>query len=344
MVTISSGLWWDHSKSAALAATITLSTNSSNFLLSALALLVTIAGASAWNITAFILHAVKSRRGDGPVHAVDLMHQVSLRNSGSAINTLWESIKVHRAWSKTKPRHLARKTASVAFPALVVWAGFAVAAIFTSNVANKSYGSTIARLEEQNCGFWEFNQTTLGGLLASQDKATNDTTQARNYVSNFYVNTAKSSVAQSPFVQLSLPTIVNNKAPCPLPASRLCLLGRNAAYSMSTPPLDSHEMLGINASPKDRVTIQINATCSPIGTGEYVVNSVINNATAVSFFLGPILNNTVNTTYQYSYHVKVADVGYKLEYVYYFAFVSLAVALAVFFVLPTLRHKCPSCN
>ena len=56
MVAIATGLWWDYSKPSVLAATITLPVDSGSILLSGLTLLISVAGASCWNIVAFLLH------------------------------------------------------------------------------------------------------------------------------------------------------------------------------------------------------------------------------------------------------------------------------------------------
>ena len=56
MVAIATGPWWDHSKPPLLAATITLPVDSGRILLSGLTILVGVAGASFWNIVAFLLH------------------------------------------------------------------------------------------------------------------------------------------------------------------------------------------------------------------------------------------------------------------------------------------------
>lgn len=312
MVAIESGLWWDHSKPAAYAATLTLSTSSSNYLLSVLALLITLAGASAWSITSFVLHAIKTRDEAQPAHGVHLMHQVLLRNSGGAVSTLWQSVKIHLAWSKQNPPHLLKRTSTVAAPAFLVWAGFALAAVFASNVANKSYGSTIARIAEDNCGLWVYDNTTIDGQVAALTKRVNDTLQARSYVSNFYANTSKSSSARSSFVQAALPYDVSAAAPCPIPASQRCLLGANAAYRMYTPLLDSHVRLGVNARPKDRVSVQINATCSPVSTKAYNDVVVDGNDTFVEYYMGRTSGGQINTTYRYNMFARYSGIGYLI--------------------------------
>lgn len=338
MVAIATGVWWDYSKSSTSSATLTLSTTSSNYLLSALAFLVTLAGTSAWNMMAFLLHWLKTRQTtDSPTHVIDLMHQVSLRNSAGSISTLWEAIKIHRAWSSSSskrqsglenrdqnkqqqhspspPPQLLKKTCMVAVPALLVWVVFAIAAVFTSNVANsKGYGTPIiARLQPQNCGFWNFNTTTSDGYAASLMKKVNDTTQARSYVTNFYANTSKASPARSLFITSALPYNVSTVAPCPVPAAKRCLGGPNSAFEMTSAALDSHTMLGVNAQPSDRVTIQIKVTCSPVGVGSFAKQSNINDSLFLDLSLGSVGNASTNVTYRHKVDAERTGVGYMIS-------------------------------
>ncbi|KAI7760897.1 hypothetical protein LZL87_008109 [Fusarium oxysporum] len=297
MVAIASGLWWDHSKTTILAATLTLPLNYSNLLLSGLTILVTIAGSSFWNIVAFVLHDWKAK-SENP-SALDLQQQVSLRNSAGATQTLWEAFKIHKAWSKTCKKPIVKQTCSVAIPALLVSAGFAIAALFTSRVANKAYSTVVARAQPNNCGFWFFNTTgkdVLPALSAMGAKGQNDTRRARSHVANFYANTS-SSAARSIFIRPTLPYDISSSAPCPIPAHDRCILGPNKAFSITSAFLDSHEMLGINAKFEDRVSIQLSLTCSPVYTDDLVQETRNEDGAFMEFFLGPIHGMT-NYTYR----------------------------------------------
>ncbi|KAH7211378.1 hypothetical protein DER44DRAFT_859564 [Fusarium oxysporum] len=297
MVAIASGLWWDHSKTTILAATLTLPLNYSNLLLSGLTILVTIAGSSFWNIVAFFLHDWKAKSEDPS--ALDLQQQVSLRNSAGATQTLWEAFKIHNAWSKKCKRPIVKQTCSVAIPALLVSAGFAIAALFTSRVANKAYSTVVARVQPNNCGFWFFNTTgkdDLPALSAMGAKGQNDTRRARSHVANFYANTS-SSAAPSIFVRPTLPYDISSSAPCPIPAHDRCILGPNKAFSITSAFLDSHEMLGINAKFEDRVSIQLSLTCSPVHTDDLIQETRNEDGAYMEFFLGPIHDMT-NYTYR----------------------------------------------
>ncbi|KAM3538620.1 hypothetical protein ARSEF1564_008467 [Beauveria bassiana] len=312
MVAVASGLWWDYSKSSDSAATLTLSLNSGNLLLSALVFLVTVAGKCTWNITAFILHFFKTRHGKEPASAIDLAHQVTLRNSGGSLNTLFEILKIHKAWSTHRPPQLLKKTCTIAIPALVMAIAFAVAPVLTSRVANKAYGTSVARLKENNCGFWRFNTTTDLGFAAALSKNVNDTSLARNYVRNFYASTSESLTARSLFVRDKLPYNVSTTADCPIPAAHRCRPGPKTAYRVATALLDSHKMLGINAKASDRVRVQINVTCSPVTPRDHVQVSEVNNASFLDFFLGEISDGSSNITYRYNIATERSGVGYMI--------------------------------
>nr|RBQ94700.1 hypothetical protein FVER53263_07735 [Fusarium verticillioides] len=313
MVAIASGLWWDHSKTTILAATLTLPLDYSNLLLSGLTILVTIAGSSFWNILSFALHNWKAR-SENP-SALDLQHQVSLRNSAGATQTLWEALKIHRAWSKNSKRPIVKQTCSVAVPALIVSAGFAAAALFTSRVANKSYSTVVARVQPSNCGFWFFNTTgkdDLPALSAMGAKGQNDTRRARSHVANFYANTS-SSTAPSVFIRPTLPYDISSSAPCPIPAQERCIPGPNQAFRITSAFLDSHEMLGINAKFEDRVSIQLSLTCSPVHTDDLVQEIQNEDGAFMEFFLGPIFGLT---DYTYRYNKAIGNktgIGYLIQ-------------------------------
>ncbi|KAK4122214.1 hypothetical protein N657DRAFT_664830 [Parathielavia appendiculata] len=266
MVAIATGLWWDYSRPAVQAATLTLPSDLGNVLLSGLTVLVTVAGVSFWNIAAFVLHSLRVLPGSGPVSVLSLQHRVILRNSPGAIGTAWEAVKIYLAWYSTRPPRLFMRTIAIVVPALIISAGFAIAAVFVSHVASRANGFVIARAQPENCGFWWFDRNNIDGVTAGRIKQANDTLLARTYVANFYANTTTSSTARSIFVQPALPYTTNPSAPCPIPASERCILGPNAAFGMKTAILDSQESLGINARAEDRVGVEISVTCSQVST------------------------------------------------------------------------------
>ena len=304
MVDIATGLWRDHTKPAVLAVTLTLSVDHGNLLLAVLAVLVTVAGVSFWNIVAFALYTWKTR--NKLVSPLDIQHRVNLCNNRGAISSAWEEAsKLHYAWSAKRLPKLISKTSTIVVPAILVWVAFAAAAILSSRVANKSYGTVIVRVQEHNCGIWKFDTTTAEGMTAYLNKKTTDTTQARTYVSNFYANSS-STLARSAFVRPTLPYTTNTTAACPLVNISRCILGPTAAFSMTTDLLDSHDILGINADPEDRVTLQKHVTCAQMRAGDLVnISYLTKNETTYTlreYHFGPTVGGETNYTETYLYN------------------------------------------
>ncbi|KAK4102384.1 hypothetical protein N658DRAFT_485216 [Parathielavia hyrcaniae] len=294
MSEIATGVWQDHSKPGVFAWTLTLTISHGNILLSGLALLVTLAGASFWNITAFVLHSWKSANGD-TMHALDLQQRVVLRNSRTSLSTVWSLLKLHHAWSGAdrpgRSRRRRAQTCALVAPAVLVWAGFVAAAIFTACLANRADGTVVAPVKAGDCGVWRYESAALL-TGAAHFRAASDTTAARSYVSAFYRNQSSfasgSSATRSRFVQPSLPIHTTKTAACPIPARDRCVLGEDGAFGMTTGLLDSHEMLGINAAPKDRVALQLSVTCSPVSVRDFVQWVLMNDnrTTMLAFFVG----------------------------------------------------------
>ena len=313
MVAVATGLWRDHTRSDAFSWTITLPVAHGYVLLSSLALLVTIARTSFWNVTAFFFHAGMARSDvDSPV---GLQHRVVLRNSQGSAGAAWEFVKICLAWPKTGSSRLLTRTAQLAIPAAVIWLGFAIATIFTPRIATKSYGSVVARALPGRCGFRSF--VADDGFGPVFKTVATDTAQARSYASNFYAGRGPSwSAVQPVFVKPSLPYTTSESAPCPLPAASRCLLGENTAYSMTTGLLDSHEMLGINAPADDRVTLQLSVTCSLLDTRGLVEEVSFKNDTVLAFNIGRVeavaVSGSVfaNRTYVYNTQTAISDATY----------------------------------
>lgn len=297
MAEVATGLWYDYSQSSVLRATLTLSVGNANYLLSALTFLVTLAAASFWNITAFVLHHLKV--GKTEPDDVDLQHRVLLRNPAPASGSIISLVKVHWAWRGKNRRHLLGSTCGVLLPALLILACFSAASILVSRVANKSYGGTLARLTPDTCGILLFNNdSSIDATAWRYNKVQNDTLRARAYVRDFYYGSQSSASASSLFPQATLNYSYSASAPCPFPNTSRCALGENGAFSMTTDFLDSHNALGINAQPDDRIELQISVTCSPLVVDDLLETTERDSQQFVEAFMGPVEGTNLTSTYQ----------------------------------------------
>ncbi|KAL1889642.1 hypothetical protein Sste5346_008761 [Sporothrix stenoceras] len=322
MVNAISGYWHNYAEPRVLDETVTLSLKYSGYLISGLTLAVTLAGSSFWSVLAFFLHSWRARRGDTAT-ILDLQYQASLQNTASATSTLGDAGKTMVAWRGKGVRRLFGRTLGFSLPPLLAWAGFTVAGIFVSNVANKDYSSSVVRVAPDNCGFVipdTTDTTSFAAAAAWGTKVLNDTIQGRNYMSDFYQNqTTSPIVSQSLFVQPKLPYTPNIAAACPIPAVDMCIPGHNGALSLTTPELDSQLMFGINAKREDRVTVTLSTTCSPLDHTGFVnvVDDVDGGLTATLYNLGP-LTNVSDFTYSYIDQTINTSTAYMMDSAYSF--------------------------
>ncbi|CAK7227575.1 hypothetical protein SBRCBS47491_006617 [Sporothrix bragantina] len=318
MVTAIQGFWYNYAEKRILDATVTLSLKYAGYLIAGLSTAVTLAGSSFWSICAFILHSNLARRQQD-VTALHLQHQVTLVNSGSAISAMTDGAKTMMAWWSRGIRCIFWRTISFILPPFIVWAGFVAAGVFVANVATTSYGSTVVRVKPDNCGFVTVATSSLQSLSAYGTKVLNDTYQARAYMANFYQNRTSSAAAAEPiFVTAALPYTTDAAAACPVPDVTLCTPGHNGAFSLTSLPIDSQTMLGINAKKDERVTLTMSTTCSPLDHTGFVsvVNDPETNLTEALYFLGPLNNNISNFTYSYADQLVNTSVAYLLDTVY----------------------------
>lgn len=309
MSDIAIGLWFDNSQPPVLGWTLTLRVDQGTILLSFLAFLVTIAGTSAWGLIASLLHTLLARRKNG-IDAIRLQHQVMLRNSAGALNTALDLMKSGYAWNKARSRNVWARTIYLATVALLTSALFAAASILTSRVANRGYSAILARSVERNCGIITSQSTgSHDEQTAVLNKAINDASQARNYAVNFYMNKTNTRAARSVFPVARLPSSYQTTTDCPAVNQTRCSQANDNAIEMQTELLDSHYMLGINAPPSERVSVQKKMTCAMVNVVDHMF---ITNSTIV-YDLGPALGSPM--TYTYYTNSFQDQVGYQIRYV-----------------------------
>jgi hypothetical protein len=305
------GIWRDYSSSSIITGTtLTLDVAGANYVLSALTFLVTIAGASFWNITAFVLHhfLTKKRSPDD----VDLQHRVLLRNAPTVGSSIIWLVKIHLAWSSKKRKGLWLGTLILLLPALLTFLLFSAASILTSRVANKSYAGALAPILPSACGKIQYyNDTSSAAMSWTQSKSLNDTLRARSYVREFYFGAMSSASQFSVFPRAILPYTSSYDASCPFPNTSRCSLGEDKAFSVTTKLLDSHTDLGINAPPADRIQFQMEMVCSPLDIRDRIVTSQYNSQVSDYIFLGPLIGGS-NSTYGALHEVVSTPLDYHL--------------------------------
>jgi hypothetical protein len=213
------GFWHDHTHNLISGLTLTLPVRHSNFLLATLTLAVTISSTCFWIIAAFILHQRLVRRHGRYVDAVDLQHQVILRNSTSPLASLWDLIKVHLAWRYGSARRTWRRAFPLILFTFCLWSIFSIASIFVSEVASKSYDDIRTLLNSDFCGSMEFNTSTPAGRAYQNFIMKQSTKDARTYAINWYSNSSSSLTASTVFPMETLPIDISETQDCPFDIS-----------------------------------------------------------------------------------------------------------------------------
>lgn len=215
-----------------------------------------------------------------------------------------------------------RRSLPLAFFALLNLVVFAVAGVFSSQVTKAAGDETL--VVSPNCGYWAAdNGTSQQNLFAQSSKTLNDTITAASYARTCYGG-LQDPLQCDIYTQPQIKWTTNHNASCPF-ATGVCYFSNTAAYEMDTGPIDSHDVLGINAPVRDRITYRKVTTCAPIHTRGFATQF---NATGEPgtpgrqgdvierLWYGPIVEVS-NFTFQYNEHAVMDTFGYSLTYVFY---------------------------
>lgn len=313
------GLWNDYSHNAVNRVTLTLPVQLGAYLVSALAILVSLAGTSMWVVLAYVFHQARVKH-DKPADPLHLQIQTLLRNNGSPISALRDAYSISSAWSHT-PFRAKRRLAPIIAGTLLVTVVFKVAAVFVAAIATRGEADGIVLANPTGCGSWNFNWTRLysDASLANQTgppspealvSAVNDTLNARAYAKWFYSDVQPLAVPVSIYPAKTLP-YTRKTVPCPFAGEHRCLSNDtsspNIALQLDTAILDSHSHLGINAPIGDRIQLRRVLTCAPVNTTD-LVSSFIGENGDIYFDISQLAN--FSTLLPFSPNRKVEMNGY----------------------------------
>lgn len=88
---------------------------------------------------------------------------------------------------------------------------------------------------------------------------------------------------------------------------------------MDTGPINSHDDLGIDAIPSERVTLRKVASCAPMHMKPYstIQNITIGGGDYVDEFLqlniGEFAGASGNWTFEYNLHASLVNIGYDIQ-------------------------------
>jgi hypothetical protein len=277
----------------------------------------TIVGGAVWTIAAYIIFQV--RAGGAPRTTIHHQLQVFLRNSGSALLTVWNCFQLLRAWRGAKKLHgywsAVFACGCVSLLAFAVAAGFLVASIFSSEIAT-SVGNHVL-IQSKDCGMWDVSESPTDNTLPLSNYQS--ITQNRTNIGEAYARACYHSNSTNPtsdnLVTRELTWTTNYNATCPF-RSGSRILGDTAAFAMTTDAIDSHLSLGFNAPAKDRVTYRRMTTCAPMHTANYtaLVNGTLDGERIQMFFYGNVSSEGITlNSYNISTYSIASEAGYVLS-------------------------------
>lgn len=333
-VPVRTGHWVDHSHNPVFDSYLTLTVDGTNRLVAGTAVFVTFVAGSVWSIYSFILHQYHSTKPAKDV--VDLQYRCLFRNVNSpqaamsdvlSICLTWKNYGLHkRKGRSTRAASVCRRSFAVFMPALIIFGGFIAAGVFVANIASPQNQQTRVLVQSMqdlsNCGITSFNQSILANDKFDV-KAAYDTRTAMSYSRSCYSTSPAviDSVACSLFIKPKL-NYTTERAECPFGQptqsieGTICAWnGNRAAYRVLTEKLDSHHDFGINAVPKDRLTLQKDTICSPISQNGFL--SKYNgygsqyNDSIISYNYGPA-PNIQNATFLYNTASQYDNVPFQI--------------------------------
>jgi hypothetical protein len=317
------GIWTDWSRGKTWGLTWTLCPTQATILTNALAVFVTITGIRLWTIIRYALYHLGAS-AQPAMTPTFRKTQVILRNAGSDLATAWLMFKL--GWSSAKRDNKKRSCSSYGMGlfALIYAILFWVAGVFSNKAisASTSNGTWSVLAQSKACGVWnetyldiienavfesEFNYNLFVQRAA---KSEFDMQASLAYASECYLSPNPSEKLSSSCMTLKtakLDWTTSYNGSCPFEA-HLCHKSAKAIV-LDTGYIDSHEDLGINASPKDRIKYRRMTRCAVLEDGEHVTGWNGNlvdvgstkpvSETAYALY-GPSQYKGTNWTYSYS--------------------------------------------
>lgn len=286
------GLWRDYSEEGVNQLTLTLPLRWGNYLISATALVVSLAGSCLWTIIAYTFHQLQVRK-EGRFDPIRSETQVLLRNSNTPASAITDSLSIFADRpNNTNSSGVFRRLFPVVALASLCITLFTLAGTFISGLVAQNKTQVVVLAKPDVCGGWFFNMTAIEKVVIEPAGAqelgiiSKDTMDARLYAKWFYGNETPLSIPNSRFPARSLPSTAKS-TPCPFKGEGRCL-GKNGtatdtATVWDTGLMDSHYELGVNAPVEDRVQVRKVLTCSPVNVSDLTTQTTRDGTVRVDY-------------------------------------------------------------
>lgn len=303
------GTWTNWSRGPIFGATLTLRQQDGTLLIAFLAFFVTVAGTSFWRLACFLLHLVLS--SEVPSDGLHHQRQAILRNSANAISGLSSLLQTGWAWRTTAKRPYGRTVPLVVFTALCI-AAFATVSGFSSKIST-SIGNEVL-LSGTKCGSVASIQNSpermevFGTFILPWIRQ--NLANSANYAQQCYPlndSAVMSSVLDcNLFIMRSLDATIDRNASCPF-SGGICKRDDSNLF-IDTGIIDSHEHLGLNSRPDERITFRSTTHCAPLETkGRKRTHRYSNGKEYVRYYFGEASYSIGEEYDGFTYEYPVAD-------------------------------------
>jgi hypothetical protein len=261
------GFWTNWTKGSTEGLTLTLCPASANLLIATLALFVRMAGGQLWTIVRFALHQARASDRYPTLSLLHNQQQVILRNASTDIATTRLFARLAWSWRTTAAKPISSSIVIVLL-AISHAVFFMVAGAFSATLANAG-PSVLSR--SPYCG--DFNQSyltivnngvnphTTGTFQLSLEfiaKEEHDVQLSLEYARECYMASSLSSNCDT-FQQPLLNWTTLQNGSCPFDSTTCSDSG---TLMFDTGLIDSHNDLGINAQPDDRLFYRRVTNCT----------------------------------------------------------------------------------
>ncbi|ETN38438.1 uncharacterized protein HMPREF1541_06473 [Cyphellophora europaea CBS 101466] len=313
------GTWTDWSKSnSAWGLTWTLCPDNAVLVTSALAVFVTLAGSQLWSITRFVVHQAGTRSpAASPSTPNHKKEQVILRNATTDLATA--RLMAYLAWkSRKRAGKMYPRTVSIAIFALLHAIVFMVAGTFSNLAisAGSPVEGSMVLSRSKHCGIWNETYLALTNGYTNADsnetlslsvefnaKVTHNVQLSLEYAQKCYLAEESFSYMSSICNTLKKPRLnwtTQLTGTCPFESS-LCRTDATVMV-MDTGKINSHDDLGINAKPSERLDYHRVTTCA-----------VLNDTGRVTGWDGTILSSSSGAASNQSSNIAKAFYGPSFE-------------------------------
>ena len=249
------GAWTDWTYGHVRGLTLTLPLGGSAVLIAFLAIFVKLVGGSVWDIFCYTLFHFRSTVAprDGLFH----QQQALLRNNLSDSRAVWQFASIAWYW-RGKTRRPVSRTLSLLLAAVLHFVAFSVAGIFSAKVA---YTGANVLTSGPACGNWDnayerakFNNSIFAEVSEQVSWFGTRYRTAAAYASSCYnFNSPKQEQSRSncqAYGRQQIPWSIDAEVFCPF-AYGICI--GDMGVIIDSGYIDSHQHLGINGPPDERV-------------------------------------------------------------------------------------------